>query len=187
VLCGLDLGDEGADHFAQTIRAIRREIPYAEVEVLTPDFHAREELIRVVTEASPEVFNHNLETVERLQEEVRVQGRYDRSLKTLALAKKGCPEIVTKSGLMLGLGERDEEILQTAKDMLASGVNILTLGQYLRPSAEHLEVKEYVHPDKFKEWTFRLEALGFDKVFAGPYVRSSYHAGETYLKAHQSA
>lgn len=175
-----DLQDEGSTHFAETVLAIRREIPGVQIEVLTPDFHARRELISKIVAAKPEVYNHNLETVRRLTSEVRVQAKYDRSLEMLRLIKELDPQMTTKSGLMLGLGETEIEIDEACRDLLNVGVNILTLGQYLRPSAEHLPVKDYIHPDTFSRLAVKYQAMGFKNVFAGPYVRSSYHAGETF-------
>jgi len=159
---------------------VKREIRDAQVEVLTPDFHSREELIRCVLESEPEVFNHNLETVERLQRMVRPQADYQCSLKTLETAKRLAPQRVTKSGLMLGLGETVPEVLEAGRHLLAVGVSILTLGQYLQPSPQSLEVQEYATPEKFQDLARKLRAMGFEKVFAGPYVRSSYHARETF-------
>lgn len=175
-----DLPDEGAAHFAETVLAIRREIPGVQIEVLTPDFHARRELVLQIVNAKPEVYNHNLETVRRLTAEVRVQAKYDRSLAMLKLIKELDPLMTTKSGLMLGLGETEAELDEACADLLNVGVNILTLGQYLRPSFQHLPVRDYIHPDQFAKLAKKYEAMGFKKVFAGPYVRSSYHAGETY-------
>lgn len=178
-----DLKDEGAAHFAETVLSIRSEIPGVQIEVLTPDFHARRELISQIVAAKPEVYNHNLETVRRLTSEVRVQAKYDRSLQMLKLIKELDPQMTTKSGLMLGLGEIETEIDEACADLLNVGVNILTLGQYLRPSVDHLPVQEYVHPDTFSRLAKKYETLGFKKVFAGPYVRSSYHAGETFSQS----
>lgn len=175
-----DLADEGAGHFADTVRAVKREIPDSEVEVLTPDFHSREDLVLRVVESGPEVFNHNLETVERLQRILRPQADYQRSLKTLEIAKRLAPERLTKSGLMLGLGETVPEILETGRHLLSAGVSVLTLGQYLQPKPQNLEVQEYVTPEKFEDLTRKLTAIGFVKVLAGAYVRSSYHARETF-------
>jgi lipoic acid synthetase len=175
-----DIADEGADHYATTVRAVKREIPGSHVEVLTPDFHSREELVHCVIEAGPEVFNHNLETVERLQRVVRPQADYHRSLRTLEIAKRLAPERITKSGLMLGLGETVPEILETGRHLLSAGVSIITVGQYLQPTAQSLAVREYVTPEKFQDLTRKLSALGFEKVLAGAYVRSSYHARETF-------
>lgn len=175
-----DLADEGAEHFKQTIEQVKLKLPHAKVEVLTPDFHAREELIRTVLDGRPDVFNHNMETVKRLQKPVRVQGQYDRTLKVLETVKRLEPQVLTKSGLMLGLGEEYDEIIQTGKDLRAIGCDILTLGQYLAPTKEHFPLVRYVSPEEFKQLENDLKALGFKEVFAGPYVRSSYHAGETF-------
>lgn len=181
-----EMPDEGAEHFARTIEAVKNRIPGAQVEVLTPDFHARRELIQKLVDASPTVYNHNLETVGRLQKEVRPQAAYERSLQVLEIVKSLDPEMTTKSGIMLGLGETREEILQAARDLRNVGCDILTLGQYLAPSAgHHLEVKEYFSPDFFQSLADEIKPLGFREVFAGPYVRSSYHAGETFLHAIQ--
>lgn len=176
-----DLKDEGAGHFARTVGAVKQQLPYAKIEVLTPDFHARAELIAEVVAAGPCVYNHNLETVERLQRRVRPQAGYARSLAVLGLVKKMDPGMTTKSGLMLGLGEQEHEVREAAHDLLEAGCDILTLGQYLAPSARHLEVQRFVAPAVFERWAVELKALGFREVFAGPYVRSSYHAGETFL------
>ena len=175
-----DLADEGAGHYADTVRAVKREIPGSQVEVLTPDFHSRKELVHRVVEAGPEVFNHNLETVERLQRVVRPQADYQCSLKTLEIAKRLAPLRVTKSGLMLGLGETVPEILETGRRLLSVGVSMMTLGQYLQPTPQSLEVQEYVTPEKFQDLSRKLTAMGFEKVLAGAYVRSSYHARETF-------
>ena len=180
-----DLQDEGAAHYAHTVKAVKREIPGASVEVLTPDFHSREELIHRVVATEPEVFNHNLETVERLQRTVRPQAEYYRSLRTLEIAKRLAPQRVTKSGLMLGLGETVPEVLETGRHLLAVGVGILTLGQYLQPGPQNLEVQEYVTPEKFQDLSRKLMAMGFEKVFSGAYVRSSYHARETFSEMGQ--
>lgn len=175
-----DLPDEGAAQFADTITALKREISDVQVEVLTPDFHAREELICRVLDAEPEVFNHNLETVERLQSTVRPQADYRCSLKTLEIAKRLAPQRMTKSGLMLGLGETVPEILEAGRHLLSVGVNILTLGQYLQPTPRNLEVLEYVTPEKFQDLSRKFKMMGFERVISGSYVRSSYHAKETF-------
>lgn len=175
-----DLADEGADHYATTVRAVKREMPQSQVEVLTPDFHSREELVHRVMESGPEVFNHNLETVERLQRVVRPQADYHCSLKTLEIAKRSAPARTTKSGLMLGLGETVPEILETGRHLLSVGVSMMTLGQYLQPTPQSLEVQEYVTPEKFQDLKNKLLAMGFSQVLAGAYVRSSYHARETF-------
>jgi lipoic acid synthetase len=178
-----DLPDEGAEHFHQCVRALQSRIPAVEVEVLTPDFHARSERIGRVCEAEPTVYNHNLETVERLQRTVRPQAGYGRSLAVLEFVKRTYPEILTKSGLMLGLGEREEEVLKAARDLAEIGCEILTLGQYLPPSVNHLEVSEFIHPEVFQRLADTMRGMGFREVYAGPYVRSSYHAAETFHSA----
>lgn len=175
-----EMPDEGAGHFARTVEAVYKEIPGVQVEVLTPDFHARRELIAQVVAARPTVYNHNMETVERLQRKVRPQAGYARTLEVLRTVKSLDPEMTTKSGLMLGLGETLDEVRQTAKDLRAAGCDILTLGQYLPPSKDHMEVAEYISPEMFKSLAVELKVLGFREVFSAPYVRSSYHAGETF-------
>lgn len=174
-----DLKDGGADHFRRTIQAVRETVPGIVIEVLVPDFNDRDWALEMVMEARPHIFNHNLETVERLTPLVRSRAKYQRSLTVLrkALAMGG-GRVVTKSGLMLGLGERDEEIEQALDDLRAHGVTVLTLGQYLRPSPKHLPVVEYVKPEKFDHWREVAEAKGFRHVASGPLVRSSYHAAD---------
>ena len=178
-----DLKDEGAAHFAQVVRKVREKLPHAKVEVLTPDFHARRELIERVMEAGPIVYNHNIETVARLQKTVRPQASYERSLEVLRLVKELNPLLPSKSGIMLGLGETQAEVLETARDLRQTGVDILTIGQYLRPTLDHLPVIEYIAPSVFGELAVLIKPMGFKEVFSGTYVRSSYHAGETFLKA----
>lgn len=175
-----DLEDEGAGHFAQTIREIRLAIQDVQIEVLTPDFHARRNLIRIVVDAKPEVFNHNLETVKRLQREVRPQAGYERSLDVLRQVKDLDASVSTKSGIMLGLGEHEDEVLSAAQDLRAAGCDILTLGQYLAPSNDHLRMVEYIAPEVFNQLAQKAKLMGFREVFSGPYVRSSYHAGEVF-------
>jgi lipoic acid synthetase len=175
-----DLLDEGAEQFHRCVRELKDRILGVEVEVLTPDFHGRGELIGRVCEAGPAVYNHNLETVARLQRLVRPQAQYERSLKVLEWVKQFYPEVLTKSGLMLGLGEKETEILSAAKDLREIGCEILTLGQYLPPSKDHLEVVEFIPPEVFRSLADRMRSLGFREVYAGPYVRSSYHARETF-------
>lgn len=171
-----ELADGGASVWAATIRAIRNRNPGTAIEVLTPDFRGKLDLVDVVLESNPDIFNHNVETVERLQKPVRVQAKYDRSLKVLKHA--GDHGHVTKSGIMLGLGETKPEIDQTLRDIRTAGVKIVTLGQYLQPSSEHLTVDRWVTPEEFAEWKrFGLE-IGFDFIESGPLVRSSYHADE---------
>jgi lipoic acid synthetase len=171
-----ELPDGGAAHFAACIRALYDALPGVSVEVLTPDFKGRPESVRTVLDARPSVFNHNLETVPRLTKQVRVQARYDRSLDVLRMAFEMKPEIPTKSGLMLGLGEEIEEVLETLQDMRRAGVSILTLGQYLRPSKDHLPVVRWVSPDEFTWLKEQALEMGFVHVESGPLVRSSYHA-----------
>jgi lipoic acid synthetase len=176
-----DLRDGGAAHFAATVRALRECNPRVQVEVLVPDFQANPDSIRTVVESQPTVFNHNLETVERLSKEVRVQARYRRSLEVLHLAKElGQP--VTKTGIMLGLGETQEEVLALMRDARAVGCEILTIGQYLQPTKRHLPIVEFVHPDRFKALEEAGYSLGFKAVYSGPLVRSSYHAELTARK-----
>lgn len=171
-----ELADGGASVWAATIRAIRNRNPGTAIEVLTPDFRGKLDLVDIVLESNPDIFNHNVETVERLQKPVRVQAKYDRSLKVLKHA--GDHGHVTKSGIMLGLGETKPEIDQTLRDIRTAGVKIVTLGQYLQPSSEHLTVDRWVTPEEFAEWKrFGLE-IGFDFIESGPLVRSSYHADE---------
>jgi len=171
-----ELPDGGAAHFAACIRALYEVLPDVSVEVLTPDFKGRPESVRTVLDARPSVFNHNLETVPRLTKRVRVQARYDRSLDVLRMAFEMEPSIPTKSGLMLGLGEEIEEVLETLQDMRRVGVSILTLGQYLRPSKDHLPVERWVSPGEFAWLKERALEMGFTHVESGPLVRSSYHA-----------
>jgi lipoic acid synthetase len=173
-----DLKDGGAEHFARTIEAIRAAQPQIAIEVLTPDFHAREECLRMVADAKPHIFNHNVETVERLTPLVRSRAKYRVSLEVLRRMKEIAPEIVTKSGIMLGLGETEPEIFQTMDDLREAGVQVLTMGQYLRPTPQHLPVVDYVHPDTFKLYKEIAEKKGFEHVASGPLVRSSYHAAD---------
>jgi len=171
-----DLDDGGAEHFARTIRALRELAPGCKVEVLIPDLRGSLEALRVVLDASPDVLNHNLETVERLQRPVRKAGRYDRSLGVLANSLRLRPDIPTKTGLMLGLGETDDELRTALRDVRAQGCRLLTLGQYLAPSPAHLPVARWVAPKEFDAWADFARQLGFDEVFSGPLVRSSYRA-----------
>ena len=174
-----DLADGGAEHFRQTIEAVRALNPGIVIEVLVPDFLEREWAIDLVLAARPHIYNHNVETVRRLTPDVRHRATYDRSLKVLKLAKeRAVTPLHTKSGLMLGLGESREEVLATMRDLRASQVDILTLGQYLQPTLRHLPVREFVSPDVFAELKGEGEALGFLHVASGPLVRSSYHADE---------
>ncbi len=171
-----DLRDGGSGQFAATIRAIRVRAPSCRIEVLIPDFKAREADLRTVLDAGPDVLNHNLETVERLHREVRPQAKYERSLSVLRMASELRPDIPVKTGLMLGLGERDDELERALRDVHAHGCRLLTLGQYLRPSPDHLPVARYVPPEEFAAWRARALELGFTEVASGPLVRSSYRA-----------
>jgi lipoyl synthase len=182
-----DLPDGGAAHFADTIRAVRTLEPVPGVEVLTPDFLGRLESLEIVLAAGPDVFNHNVETVPRLYREVRRGARLERSLGLLSAAKRIAPEKTTKSGFMLGLGEREDEVQALLEKLREAGVDIVTIGQYLRPSSENLPVVEYVHPDVFERHRLAGEKLGFRHVFAGPFVRSSYRAEEALAAAGREA
>lgn len=173
-----DVPDGGAAHFVATIEAVRAAVPTAAVEVLTSDFGGNEASVDLVAAARPDVFNHNLETVPRLYAEVRPEAVYERSLRVLERVRETQPDLPTKSGLMLGLGETPDEVRAVMRDLRAHGVTILTLGQYLRPSAKHLPVVEYVEPSVFAELARDAYRLGFDAVASAPFVRSSYHAGE---------
>jgi lipoic acid synthetase len=168
----------GARIFAETIREIRRQAPGCRVEVLIPDFQGDEESLRAVLDARPDVLNHNTETVPRLYRTVRSGARYQRSLDLLARAKQLSPAMVTKSGLMAGLGESMDELLAVFRDLAARGVDILTVGQYLRPTLDHLPVARYYTPDEFRFMKAEAMAMGFRHVESGPLVRSSYHAYE---------
>jgi len=171
-----DLPDGGASHFAATIREIQRGLPFSTVEVLTPDFQGREESWQIVVKENPEVFNHNVETIPRLYSMVRPLASYDRSLTLLKRVKEIAPSIITKSGLMVGLGEKREEVVEVLKDLREVGCDVVTIGQYLRPSPRHLEVREYVSPQVFAWYEDVARSLGFRGVASGPFVRSSYLA-----------
>ena len=172
-----DLPDEGADHFAKVIRTLRAFCGAdLVIEVLVPDFHARRECLETVLAAAPDVFNHNIETTEKLHCEVRPQGNYRRTLNVLKLAKEIAPDVTTKSGMMAGLGETSGEVRTVIADLRAAGCDILTIGQYLQPSKTHLPVKEYVHPNTFKSHEEYALSIGFRAAACGPFVRSSYQA-----------
>lgn len=175
-----DLPDGGAAHFAATLRAIRHRVPGAQVEVLIPDFQGEAAALETVLAARPDVLNHNIETVPRLYPRVRPQADYRRSLELLRRAGETAPGIPTKSGLMLGLGERPEETRQALQDLRAVGCRILTLGQYLQPSPAHLPVEAYVPPADFDRWRQVALDLGFSEVASAPFVRSSYQAKESF-------
>jgi lipoic acid synthetase len=174
-----DVADGGAEHFRQTIEAVRRLNPHTVIEVLVPDFQDDDAAIDTVLAANPRIYNHNLETVRRLTPSVRHRATYDRSLSVLqkVKAKRG-GSIFTKSGMMLGLGETDAEVLEAMRDLRAAGCDILTLGQYLQPTLKHLPMVEFVAPEKFAAFKARAGEMGFVHVASGPMVRSSYHADE---------
>ena len=171
-----DRKDGGAELFALTIEEIRRQVPGCKVEVLVPDFQGSEKAMKIVMDARPDVLNHNTETVPRLYRQVRLGARYERSLQMLQYAKSIAPKTPTKSGLMLGIGENMDEVLQTMRDLQAHKVDILTLGQYLRPSPKHLPIVRYVPQEDFNQLKRAGLEMGFAHVEAGPLVRSSYHA-----------
>jgi lipoyl synthase len=179
-----DLEDGGAQQFAETIHELRAALPQAAVEVLTSDFRGNFDSVRTVVEARPDYFNHNVETVPRLYDFVRPGSRFERSLGVLREAKRVDANVVTKSGLMLGLGERREEVVDVLQHLRAAGVEIVTIGQYLQPKREKLDVVEYVPPAVFDEYRDIGQSLGFRAVFSGPFVRSSYMAD---MVAHQAA
>lgn len=173
-----ELPDQGSNHFARTITALKEGIPGVVVEVLTPDFQGKREAIEIVLAAQPAVYNHNVETVPRLYKRVRPGSIYERSLNVLALSKDIDATILTKSGLMLGLGEQKEEVVAVMRDLREAKCDILTLGQYLRPTRNNLPVDRYVTPEEFEELAEVGTSMGFKQVHSGPLVRSSYHAGE---------
>lgn len=171
-----DLPDGGAGHFVQVIRALRMTLPSVTIEILTPDFQGREEFLEIFQEDLPDVFNHNVETVPRLYPTVRPKAQYERSLFVLQRFKTLFPSVLTKSGLMVGLGETTEEVLGVLSDLRHAGCDIVTIGQYLRPSMKHLPVREYVPPSWFSFYEEKACELGFRGVASGPFVRSSYLA-----------
>jgi lipoyl synthase len=173
-----DLPDGGAEHFAECIRAVRKRLPESAVEVLTPDFQGDGKAVDVVTKARPEVFNHNIETVPRLYRVVRGRAEYRRSLDLLERVKRTDPTIITKAGLMLGIGETIEELFEVCADLREINCDVLTLGQYLAPTLKHIPVARFLPPAEFDDIAARARLLGFRQVVAGPYVRSSYHAEE---------
>ena len=176
-----DLQDGGANHFARVIKAIREMDPSIVIEVLVPDFHAQDWCIQIVLDAAPEIYNHNMETVERLTPVVRSRAKYRTSLQVLRRAKELSSRsrgIVTKSGVMLGLGETEPELFQTMDDLREAGVQVLTMGQYLRPTPNHLPVVEYITPEQFDLYGEIARKKGFEHVASGPLVRSSYHAAD---------
>jgi lipoic acid synthetase len=177
-----DLTDGGAEHFAQTIRAIRAATPETTIEVLTPDFLRKDGAVETVVEAGPDIYNHNLETVPGLYLKIRPGARYFASLRLLQKVKEISPTMFTKSGIMVGLGEEREEVLQVMDDLRAADVDFLTVGQYLQPTRKHAEVKRFVPPDEFKALETTALAKGFLLASASPLTRSSYHAGEDFAR-----
>ncbi|MEN9205375.1 MAG: lipoyl synthase [Thermostichales cyanobacterium SZTDM-1c_bins_54] len=173
-----DLADGGASQFVACMAAVRRRMPATTIELLIPDLCGNWEALATIVAAAPTVLNHNTETVPRLYRRVRPQGDYQRSLELLARCKQLNPAIFTKSGIMVGLGESEAEVLATMEDLRRVGCDILTIGQYLAPSPKHLPVAAYIHPDQFRAWQAAGEAMGFVQVVASPLTRSSYHADE---------
>jgi lipoic acid synthetase len=176
-----DLADKGSAHYAATIRALKSKLPHASVEVLTPDFLGyEEEALQIVLEARPDVFNHNIETVRRLHRRMRgAKASYGKALWLLRRAKEVADyPVLTKSGIIVGLGETNDEVVETMRDLRAHGVDVVTIGQYLQPSQKHTKIDRWVHPDEFRWFREQGEALGFGSVFSGPLVRSSYRADE---------
>lgn len=179
-----ELADGGSEHWRLTVAAVRRRLPEAQVEVLTPDFNGDMESVERVLSAGPHVYNHNMETVKRLYRKVRPQADYEQSLRVLRHAKEHAPEVLTKSGLMVGLGESHEEVRELLRDVRRDGqADVATIGQYLQPTRRNLAVAKYVEPAEYEEWKAYGESLGFKAVFAGPFVRSSYMAD---LVAHEA-
>lgn len=178
-----DMPDQGSDHFARTVKTVKKLDPNLIVEILTPDFRGDEKLIRHLVEAKPDVFAQNIETVERLTPSVRdPRATYKQTLRLLQFVKEVDRTMYTKSSIMLGLGETEEEVFQTLKDLRTVGCDVVTFGQYLQPTPKHLKVIEYITPEKFKDWQKIAEDLGFLYVASGPLVRSSYRAGEFFMK-----
>jgi lipoic acid synthetase len=178
-----DLTDEGTGQFARCIRATRARLPQATSEILVPDFHARRDLIKTVCDAGPNIYNHNLETVASLQRRVRPAASYQRSLDALRMAKEIAPGVVTKSGMMVGLGETRDELVQAMEDLRQVGCELLTIGQYLRPGTAQLPVERYYPPEDFDNLATEAKALGFTGVASGPFVRSSYFAETLFSQA----
>ena len=178
-----DLPDGGAKHFSDTLRAIHSDESKVKVEILIPDFQGSREALGIVLQALPDVVGHNIETVPRLYTTIRPKADYGQSLGLLKKAKDIQPDVVTKSGIMLGLGEKPEEVINVIRDLTEMGCDILTIGQYLSPSHEHASVKRYVPPEDFKHYAQAAEQMGFKAVVSGPWVRSSYHAARIYREA----
>jgi lipoyl synthase len=182
-VCRDDLQDGGANHIAKTIKAVKVLCPETIIEPLIPDFHGNSHAVENVANAGPEVISHNIETVSRLSPLIRdARATYEQSLSVLKMIKEIDYKIYTKSSIMLGLGEMEEEVMETAKDLRSAGVDIVSIGQYLQPTSRHLPVKEYVAPEKFDSYKKSIEKMGFAYTVAGPFVRSSYKAGEFFIK-----
>jgi lipoic acid synthetase len=182
-VCRDDLPDGGANHIAKTIKAVKVQCPETIIEPLIPDFHGNRHAIENVANAGPEVISHNIETIARLSPLIRdARATYEQSLRVLKMIKDIDYKIYTKSSIMLGLGEMEEEVMETAKDLRSAGVDIVSIGQYLQPTSRHLPVKEYVAPEKFDSYKKSIERMGFAYTVAGPFVRSSYKAGEFFIK-----
>jgi len=179
-----DLADGGSTHFAATVRAVRHALPNAQVEVLTPDFEGKMEAVARVLDAGAHVFNHNMETIQRLYRRVRPQADYQQSLAVLKFAKQYRSDVLTKSGLMVGLGETEQETQQLLRDIHSNDVDVATIGQYLQPTRRNLSVAEYVTPEKFERYRAFGMGIGFKMVFSGPFVRSSYMADHVSEEAH---
>jgi lipoic acid synthetase len=175
-----DLEDGGASHFAATVNALKKQNPRTVVEVLIPDFQGSSAALKIVVDSRPDILNHNLETIPRLYPEVRPQAVYSRSIQLLKMVKEMDPEKITKSGLMLGLGEERDEVLRVMADLRRASCDLLTLGQYLKPSGRHHPVIRYVPPEEFEELRQEGEKMGFKAVFSAPLVRSSFHAAEVF-------
>jgi lipoic acid synthetase len=171
-----DLADGGSHHFAETVRRVREALPEAMVEVLTPDFCGDLDAVARVLDAGPHVFNHNMETIARLYRRIRPQANYQQSLDVLAFARRHRADVLTKSGLMVGLGETEDEVNGLLRDLRGVHADVATIGQYLQPTRRNVEVSEHVPPDRYERWQAFGESIGFKKVFAGPFVRSSYMA-----------
>ena len=177
-----DLPDGGAAHFAAVVRAIRERAPNTTIEILTPDFLRKDGAVDVVIDSKPDVFNHNLETAPRLYLNIRPGARYFHSLRLLEKVKDRDPQIFTKSGIMVGLGETREEVMQVMDDMRSAGIDFITIGQYLQPTRKHAPIDRFVHPDEFKSYETLARAKGFLMVSSSPLTRSSHHAGEDFAK-----
>lgn len=176
-----DLEDKGANHWKKTIEQIRAKNPKTTIEILTPDFDGREDLLDIVLSAKPDVFSHNIETVERLSNQTRSRAKYDVSLKVLEYCSK--KDFITKTGIMVGLGETEQEVIKTMEDVRKMGVKLFTIGQYLQPTKKHLEVEEYVTPEQFKKYHDIGMNMGFSNVESGPLVRSSYMAEKSFIES----